>query len=822
MIQAKKISCIVELEGFPVDFNSITISESKDSPPVAQITFPANINVMNLLPKTIANVFYEIDSKYYLIFQGEYSGYSIAKTSDRQEVSLTFEGFTANWNSNYIVTTEVGVDGIAARSTLVLDYASSDNLIGGRRTFQITDDPFTPLNNFLTAMDALVKNEIPLGGGPTRPVSPPIIEPSSNSNDPNIAAMIEALLGKESSRKYGEHSRYYQLPGGEWTPKDPDDTPSGGFQYTQGTWGNYRGYKNAFEAPKEIQLEKVALDLKAALKEFKGDIRLVFMNHFLPLAAKGRWDRNKIFNPKKNTETPNQYADKVLKLYENILKGGDFKDLGSMPLITPTIVSSNFLAETIKLMLKSFNYQGRYFRNISKFIGLTEDNIFITQSDTIESLISSVSLRQNIARLSTDITVETTMEDMMRKVLNCFGYTFYYFAAPTYINGKMYIAGIGPDTSSFSPILCNAVFEDEISVLQGGRNFNTEPTRLIYYSNPLGIADKGSLFSLLRAVAVPPGILNTSMAEVDLANAELFKLTEEEKCRGIYKATVSRDTSPLSLLEYSYFSEAYDPSNSPDVKVLDTVLGGNPKLAENLGANLRKEKTPRVGVTTDDRLQAYNYYIAYNEFYKQRHINRTVTIVTPYSPYRLVGLPGLILTKEFPAIVGVLSQIQTTLSADGNNSQSLVFTSCRFQNVDSFDEAFGFMDDKYKDVIPWFSDFKYDSVGSNLYKNLMGNSTSSLFDWQTIMGGINTSNTHDLFTAAIKTLRASYQSSNKFEFITSITKRELMPKEIFDQTWKQSAQRSFKNELPTTAVETESAAVTPYVTERYNRVVSIF
>ena len=75
--------------------------------------------------------------------------------------------------------------------------------------------------------------------------------------------------------------------------------------------------------------------------------------------------------------------------------------------------------------------------------------------------------------------------------------------------------------------------------------------------------------------------------------------------------------------------------------------------------------------------------------------------------------------------------------------------------------------------------------------------------------------------SAIKALRAKYDASDKFEFITSITKRELMPKEIFDQTWKQSAQRSLKNELPATAAETESAAVTPYVIERYNRVVSL-
>jgi hypothetical protein len=72
-----------------------------------------------------------------------------------------------------------------------------------------------------------------------------------------------------------------------------DSGASGLYQYTPGTWGGYKGYARAMDAPPEIQTEKMKQDLKAALAKFGNDPYKTIANHLQPSVAHDptRWSK---------------------------------------------------------------------------------------------------------------------------------------------------------------------------------------------------------------------------------------------------------------------------------------------------------------------------------------------------------------------------------------------------------------------------------------------------------------------------------------------------------------------------------------------------
>jgi hypothetical protein len=65
----------------------------------------------------------------------------------------------------------------------------------------------------------------------------------------------------------------------------PGQTASGAYQYLDSTWNNYKGYKRAVQAPKEIQDERMFNDLVQNLHQFKGDPFKTVANHYFPYYA---------------------------------------------------------------------------------------------------------------------------------------------------------------------------------------------------------------------------------------------------------------------------------------------------------------------------------------------------------------------------------------------------------------------------------------------------------------------------------------------------------------------------------------------------------
>lgn len=111
--------------------------------------------------------------------------------------------------------------------------------------------------------------------------------------------MVEVAGGGSGSSVEAQLNRFLlglmmHESGGQNIPnRGGHSSASGYFQYLNGTWGGYGGYKRAMDAPFSVQWERAKKDALAAWRKY-GDWERVAMNHFYPAKAgdpKSTWNQ---------------------------------------------------------------------------------------------------------------------------------------------------------------------------------------------------------------------------------------------------------------------------------------------------------------------------------------------------------------------------------------------------------------------------------------------------------------------------------------------------------------------------------------------------
>jgi hypothetical protein len=106
-------------------------------------------------------------------------------------------------------------------------------------------------------------------------------------------------IGKSKNIPYGNRTK---------------NTATGLYGYTHDTWGNYKGYPRAMDAPPEIQTEKMKADLALSLAKHGNDPFKVVANHYYPAYASNhmKWEAPIPHNSKDTPPmTVHQYVNKI-------------------------------------------------------------------------------------------------------------------------------------------------------------------------------------------------------------------------------------------------------------------------------------------------------------------------------------------------------------------------------------------------------------------------------------------------------------------------------------------------------------------------------
>lgn len=131
--------------------------------------------------------------------------------------------------------------------------------------------------------------------------------------------------------------------GGDYTAKNPGSTASGAYGITDGTWGGYKGFRHAGDAPPQIQDERAAQLVRGKLAQYGGDVRKAVQSWYYP-AGVGKEG----LVPPGNRLTMGQYADRVLGTVTGKPAAG-----GSQLPISSTVTVADMPDPTSRAVLKA-------------------------------------------------------------------------------------------------------------------------------------------------------------------------------------------------------------------------------------------------------------------------------------------------------------------------------------------------------------------------------------------------------------------------------------------------------------------------------------
>jgi hypothetical protein len=523
----------------------------------------------------------------------------------------------------------------------------------------------------------------------------------------------------------------------------------------------------------------------------------------------------------------NQAGDKA---EASTLKFTDLKGLGFLDEILSKLENGgDTLPTIIQKLVNTFGegFEGVYWQAVAKAFGFNSmvaiDGVGKPATwpiRKIQELLITVAVMQHIKGLAQGVSAGTDIHTLFSTILESCGFCYSEVAAPTDLGNTRAHILVKPKTHFFPPIRHNVVIDDEIVQLSFTRDFDREPTRLVGQTVPFFLPTN-DINTTIVSVVVPNNVrlaqalegdkpLNsTEVSNDQFKNLKMFGLSREEQCRGV----VLSEHQDTSFIENSYLI------------ALMKDAGENSDY-DSLSDEKRKEVNGKFGdyVTGGGQMnesETYHMNIATTMYYDKRHQARTIQVNSPYSPYRMVDFPGVIISKYFPSnvpgIVGNLDSVSSVISADGEASQTLVYSHCRFvdANVSGTSDFYGFLDDDMGNPVPWYAEYVTQGNINSFYEQFTGQKNSAVI----AQGGKAATAVYRAVQDIKAEVNKPENQRNRAEFIRRKTSRPLVTRPMIQKLFPNTSVRKLASEKNSPVTSITPA---PYLEERRKRVYAVF
>jgi len=540
-----------------------------------------------------------------------------------------------------------------------------------------------------------------------------------------------------------------------------------------------------------------------------------------------------------NNTTEKQFADYTKNLPDEEIVASRKKDtwyftkelqyFNLLNALKTTLEDKLTLSATLLSLLEHINKLNGYYPIVNNSLKLNK-RALILENSKAEKLIQDEYLVQMLLQEVESLSSTTNFMQALSVILTYLMYDWTEIAAPIkHPNAVHPVSTIifKPKTDYLMPLRSNIIYPDQISNLDYQRNFLTEPTRMFF--EPITLLAKASPTADVHCLLFH---YSPSIEVQKKDGLPIFSLTSEEKYRGMQ----IHQGSPPSLADRTYanlFNKDNEISPQPYIDMEKVFTDEETKKPVDFISN------------TLDR-----------QFITERFNSRSVSISTNYTPYRLVGFPAVVLDEIFPSIVGNISSITSTISADGQGTQTISIEHPRiFLNDNDISSTMPAGIDTVPMFPGYFDDsYKAKNIGKQRYSQLINRNNQTSADesiWTYVtdeeaktIDDIATDPEHEAeyeaqrLSLAIKKLKRAYKSIqfDKHIYINNQIKRSL----VTEKEWWTFLNVHIENGIPRpSAVESTFVSKTidisgaaadadkpgsinrPFVRERRNRVKEI-
>lgn len=236
-----------------------------------------------------------------------------------------------------------------------------------------------------------------------------------------------------------------------------------------------------------------------------------------------------------------------------------------------------------------------------------------------------------------------------------------------------------PSLENAPPAKFNVFFPHQVSTFSFSRNMISEPTRTIGYTDEVFYSNT----NLTKVLGTQPFVVEPLSLDInsDSAASNSVGFTPEETYRGI---------NPNVVPFTSFFTEANNDLFLKESK-------GRDEITEE---QMRSELRDPLNELTEGAHQ------------KGRLASRTFSMSTTWSPYRMVGIPGVYIEDgEGPSVTGVVNSIVSNFTATGQVSSTITMRAARIiEDIREFAT-----DDIDENTLNEFTTDPYVDTNSNLY-----------------------------------------------------------------------------------------------------------